>query len=60
MARVELSLRYTAGEACDVETDELMGVALQFGKVLQKARMELCQNEPNPFLEETRIDFFLP
>jgi len=57
---LRLSSRYTAAEAYDAETDELLDVALQLGEQLQTAKMELYQNVPNPFVTETRIGFFLP
>ncbi|MFK7808261.1 MAG: T9SS type A sorting domain-containing protein, partial [Saprospiraceae bacterium] len=52
--------RYTAAEAYNADL-ELMDVELRFDtEDLQAAKLELLQNIPNPFANETLIGFNLP
>ena len=56
---LRISSHYTVAEAYDAH-NQLMEVALQVGEKRATGRMELYQNVPNPFREETVIGFFLP
>lgn len=57
---LSLSSRITPVEAYDQE-GQLMDLKLDFGDgKVQTARFELYQNEPNPFLDRTKISFYLP
>ena len=59
---LSISSRYTQAEAYNAQ-DELLDVALDFGgkdgRNLEEA-FHLYQNQPNPFMEETMIGFYLP
>jgi subtilisin-like proprotein convertase family protein len=55
-----LTSRLTTTEAYDAATEERMAMNLVVGDQEVKPALTLYQNVPNPFLEETRIGFFLP
>ena len=55
-----LTSRLTTTEAYDAATEERLSMNLTVGGQTVAPTMALYQNVPNPFLEETRIGFFLP
>ena len=58
---LQLNSRLTAVESYDASSDEVLTVFLSTGAgLLTSDRMELYQNLPNPFINETRIGFYLP
>lgn len=56
---IRISSRQTVAEAYD-NHDGLLEVNLNFGAETQAAGIELYQNRPNPFLEDSQIGFYLP
>lgn len=56
---VRISSRQTVAEAYDNNND-LLEVNLNFGAEIQANGIELYQNRPNPFFENSQIGFYLP
>ncbi|PHN01111.1 T9SS type A sorting domain-containing protein [Flavilitoribacter nigricans] len=56
---IRLSSRQTVAEAYN-NNDELLDLNLSFGAEAQAAGIELYQNRPNPFFEDSQIGFYLP
>jgi hypothetical protein len=56
---LDLNSRLTHMEAYN-QSDEVMGLKLNFGSSSNDDRAALRQNTPNPFADETAIGFYLP
>jgi hypothetical protein len=56
---LDLNSRLTHLEAYN-QSDEVMGLKLNFGSSSNDDRAALRQNTPNPFADETAIGFYLP
>ncbi len=56
---LNISSRLTAQEAYGLG-DEVMDVTLTYHKGIATDKVRLDQNQPNPFVEETMIGFYLP
>ncbi len=57
---MSIGSRYTAAEAYN-QNGAPLNVHLSFdGRIIEEEKMELYQNTPNPFSNQTQIGFFLP